>query len=101
MNMMTELKDVRSGHVLRAKMRVAGTHVGGDRSIEVRNPYTGALVGTVPKATVDDIRREISPLVQQIQRESRNEKEFNERLESLQDDIVQNLIDRVLIVKEF
>ena len=57
MNMMTELKDVRSGHVLRAKMRVAGTHVGGDRSIEVRNPYTGALVGTVPKATVDDIRR--------------------------------------------
>lgn len=51
--------------------------------------------------TVDDIRREISPLVPQIQRESRNEKEFNEKLEALQDDIIQNLIDRVLIVKEF
>jgi peptidyl-prolyl cis-trans isomerase SurA len=51
--------------------------------------------------TVDDIRREISPLIPQIQRDARNEKEFNERLEALQDDIVQNLIDRVLIVKEF
>jgi len=51
--------------------------------------------------TVDDIRREVAPLVPQIQRDSHNEKEFNERLESLQDDVVQNLIDRVLIVKEF
>lgn len=51
--------------------------------------------------TVDDIRREIAPLVAQIQRDAKNEKEFNERLEALQEDIVQNLIDRVLIVKEF
>lgn len=51
--------------------------------------------------TVDDVRREIAPLIPQIQRESHNEKEFNERLESLQDDIIQQLIDRVLIVKEF
>ena len=55
--MMTELQDVRNGRVLREKMRIAGTQVGGDRSIDVRNPYTGALVGTVPKASVDDIRR--------------------------------------------
>lgn len=51
--------------------------------------------------TVDDVRREIAPLIPQLQRESRNEKEFNERLEALQDDIIQQLIDRVLIVKEF
>jgi peptidyl-prolyl cis-trans isomerase SurA len=51
--------------------------------------------------TVDDIRREIGPLVPEIQRQSHNEKEFNEKLESLQEDVVQNLIDRVLIVKEF
>ena len=42
-----------------AKMRIAGEQVGGDRVIEVRNPYTGALVGTVPKAT----RRRRSPRV--------------------------------------
>lgn len=51
--------------------------------------------------TVDDIRREIAPHVAQIQRESRNEQEFHQKLESLQDDTIQNLIDRVLIVKEF
>jgi phosphonoacetaldehyde dehydrogenase len=38
-------------------MRIAGERVGNARSIEVRNPYTGDVVGTVPKATVDDIRR--------------------------------------------
>jgi len=51
--------------------------------------------------TVDDVRREIAPLIGQLQREARNEREFNEKLEQLQDEVIQNLIDRVLIVKEF
>ncbi len=51
--------------------------------------------------TVDDVRREIGPLVPQIQKEARNEKEFNERLEAMQDEVIQNLIDKVLIVKDF
>jgi aldehyde dehydrogenase (NAD+) len=55
--MMTELKDLRHGHVLREKMRIAGERAGGERTIDVHNPYTGALVGTVPKATVEEIRR--------------------------------------------
>ena len=51
--------------------------------------------------TVEDIRRDIGPLVATLQKDARNEKEFNEKLESLQDDIIQNHIDRVLIGKEF
>jgi len=51
--------------------------------------------------TVDDVRREIAPLITQLQRDARNEREFNEKLEQLQDDVIQSLIDRVLIVKEF
>jgi len=51
--------------------------------------------------TVDDIRRQIGPLVPEIQRQSHNEKEFNEKLEALQEDVLQDLIDRVLIVKDF
>jgi peptidyl-prolyl cis-trans isomerase SurA len=51
--------------------------------------------------TVDDVRREIAPLVGQLQRDARNEREFNEKLEQLQDEVIQSLIDRVLIVKEF
>ena len=56
MNMMSELAQVRHGRVLNEKMRIGGKLVGGDRIIEVRNPYTGAIVGTVPMASVDDIR---------------------------------------------
>lgn len=51
--------------------------------------------------TVDDVRHEIAPLVPNLQRQAHNEKEFNDMLESLQDDTIQGLIDRVLIVKEF
>ncbi|MBK7081030.1 MAG: phosphonoacetaldehyde dehydrogenase [Betaproteobacteria bacterium] len=38
-------------------MLIAGSAVGGERSIDVRNPYNGNLVGTVPRAGVDDLRR--------------------------------------------
>jgi putative phosphonoacetaldehyde dehydrogenase len=55
MNMMADIAQVSRGTVLAAKMRIAGKEVGGSRVIEVRNPYTNALVGTVPRATVDDI----------------------------------------------
>jgi peptidyl-prolyl cis-trans isomerase SurA len=51
--------------------------------------------------TVDDVRREIGPLIPELQKQSRNEQEFAEKLEALQEDVVQNLIDRVLIVKDF
>lgn len=51
--------------------------------------------------TVEEVRRELAPLLPEVQRGSRNEQEFQQRLEALQNDIVQNLIDRVLIVKEF
>ncbi|HEY1460766.1 MAG TPA: phosphonoacetaldehyde dehydrogenase [Casimicrobiaceae bacterium] len=53
---MTELARVRSGGVLREKMRIGGERIGGDSAIEVHNPYTGAIVGSVPKGTVDEIR---------------------------------------------
>ncbi len=41
-------------------MRLNGVKVGaersGDRAILVTNPYTGASIGTVPKATLDEVR---------------------------------------------
>ncbi|MEO5771655.1 MAG: phosphonoacetaldehyde dehydrogenase [Burkholderiaceae bacterium] len=42
-------------------LRIAGEKIGadrgGDRVIRVHNPFTRELVGTVPKATLDDVRR--------------------------------------------
>ena len=51
--------------------------------------------------TVDDIRRELAPILPQIRRDSRNQQEFSQKLERVQDEIIRNLIDRYLIVKEF
>ena len=51
--------------------------------------------------TVADVMREIIPLQAQIRNEARNEKEYNERMEQLEDSVIQDLIDRVLIIKEF
>ncbi|NLZ40846.1 MAG: aldehyde dehydrogenase family protein [Comamonadaceae bacterium] len=45
-------------------LRIAGAKVGadrgGDRVIEVRNPFTRAVVGTVPKATLEEVRRALA-----------------------------------------
>ena len=38
-------------------MRIGGERVARPRVIEVLNPYSGAIVGTVPKAAVEDVRR--------------------------------------------
>ncbi|MBL8333011.1 MAG: aldehyde dehydrogenase family protein, partial [Rubrivivax sp.] len=41
----------------REALRIAGEKVHRDRVIEVRYPYTGEVVATVPKATIEDVRR--------------------------------------------
>ena len=44
----------------REAMRIGGELVHRDRVIEVFNPYTEQLIGTVPKATVEDVKRAFS-----------------------------------------
>jgi putative phosphonoacetaldehyde dehydrogenase len=41
---------------VRESLRIAGEKVPRDRIIEVRHPYSGALIGTVPKATLEDVK---------------------------------------------
>ncbi|MCF3648273.1 peptidylprolyl isomerase [Synoicihabitans lomoniglobus] len=72
-----------------------------DDGLNLRFANGIAAVAEAKIITVDDIRREIAPMVPEIQRTSRNEQEFNRRLEALQDDTIQALVDRVLIVKDF
>ena len=42
--------------VTHEKLRIAGQQVDRDGRIEIRFPYTGELVATVPKATLEDVR---------------------------------------------
>ena len=41
----------------REPMRIAGEKVFSEHVIEVRYPYTGEVIATVPRATVEDVRR--------------------------------------------
>jgi aldehyde dehydrogenase (NAD+) len=41
-------------------LRIAGERVDRERRLEVRYPYTGERIATVPKATVDDVRRALA-----------------------------------------
>jgi putative phosphonoacetaldehyde dehydrogenase len=45
---------------IREALRIAGQKVSRDRLIEVHHPYSGALVGTVAKATVQDVQRALA-----------------------------------------
>lgn len=65
--------------------------------------YENGIVAVVEDRaiTVEEVRREIAPLIPELQRNYSTEEEYNKALEGLQNDIIQNLIDRVLIVKEF
>ncbi len=65
--------------------------------------YENGIVAVVEdKAiTVEEVRRELAPLVPELMRTHKSQEEYNRALESLQADIIQQLIDRVLIIKEF
>jgi putative phosphonoacetaldehyde dehydrogenase len=45
------------GEIIRESLRIAGEKVSRPHVIEVRHPYTGRVIGTVPKATAADVRR--------------------------------------------
>ena len=49
----------RAVAVRREGLRIGGTRVATERSSEVFNPYTRALVGTVARASVAEVRRAI------------------------------------------
>lgn len=72
-----------------------------DDGLDLRFANGIAAVVESKVITVDDIRRELAPILPQIRRDSRNQQEFSQRLERVQDEIVRNLVDRALIVKEF
>ncbi len=42
---------------LHESLRIAGEKVTRDRVIEIRHPYSGDVVATVPRATLDDVKR--------------------------------------------
>lgn len=51
--------------------------------------------------TYEEVRRELAPLVARVRESARSRAEFEQRMSELYFEVLQNLIDRILIVKEF
>lgn len=47
---------LKPGTVHKEALRIAGEKIHRDRTIEVTYPYTGEVIATVPKATLEDVR---------------------------------------------
>ncbi len=50
--------------------------------------------------TVEELRRELEPIIPRLRVESRNEQDFRRRIDELSKEVLQNMIDRIIIVKE-
>ena len=69
-----------------------------DRSIKrLGNSIAAIAEGQI--ITLEEIRNELQPLLPGIQLESKTTEEFNQRLEAMSREILQNHIDRIIIVK--
>ena len=49
--------------------------------------------------TVEELRRELKPIIPRLRVESSNAQEFSERIDKLSKEVLQNMIDRIIIVK--
>lgn len=68
-----------------------------------RIQYSNGIAAVVEDRiiTIEELRREITPLLRQIQREATSVSDFENRVELLGREVLQNLVDRILTVKEF
>ncbi|MEX0326040.1 MAG: peptidylprolyl isomerase [Puniceicoccaceae bacterium] len=66
-------------------------------------PYRQGIAAEVENKiiTFEELRREMMPLIPRIRESSRSRAEFTARMQELYLEVLQNLIDRVLIVEEF
>lgn len=49
--------------------------------------------------TVEELRRELEPIVPRLRAESKSAQDFSQRLDKLSREVLQNMIDRIIIVK--
>lgn len=49
--------------------------------------------------TVEELRRELEPIIPRLRVESKNAQDFAQRLDKLSREVLQNMIDRIIIVK--
>jgi peptidyl-prolyl cis-trans isomerase SurA len=49
--------------------------------------------------TIEELRRELEPIIPRLRVEAKNAQEFSQRIDELSKEVLQNMIDRIIIVK--
>ena len=71
---------------------------GQDRSImHLSNGIAANAEGTI--ITLQELRKELEPMIPRVRLETKNESEFNQRISKLSKEVLQNMIDRIIISK--
>lgn len=65
--------------------------------------YTNGIAAQVNDEiiTLEALRKEVAPLVPEVRRSSRTRMEFDKNIQLITQEILQNMIDQILIIKEF
>lgn len=65
--------------------------------------YTNGIAAVVEEKiiTLEELRQEVAPLVPQIRRESVSRADFDKKIESITREVLQNLVDRILVIRDF
>jgi beta-lactamase regulating signal transducer with metallopeptidase domain len=65
--------------------------------------FPNGVVATLGERSISvaDVRREVKPAVPLLQRDARDQVDFNQRLNRLQNDVIRTLVGRILLIKEF
>jgi len=65
--------------------------------------YTNGIAAQVNDEiiTLEALRKEVAPLVPEVRRSSRTQMEFDRNIQQITREILQNMIDQILIIKEF
>ncbi|MGJ8653918.1 MAG: peptidylprolyl isomerase [Opitutaceae bacterium] len=50
--------------------------------------------------TIEELRQELNPIIPRLRVEARNQEEFAKRIDEISKEVLQNMIDRIIIVKE-
>jgi parvulin-like peptidyl-prolyl isomerase len=92
---------VPAGLLLFLTATILSAQEGVDQMWEPDRPNAIAVKVEGKIITFEQVRQEMEPLLKQVSRISSNEQEYSSNLNRLQRDVLQNLIDQILIVKEF
>ncbi len=86
------LVSINAPHFTQAQEQVSGETI-----MQLGNGIAAIAEGET--ITIQQLRKELEPIIPRLRSEARTEKEFTQRIDQLSREVLQNMVDRIIIVK--